>query len=101
MSWFQSFEIRAGRRANRIEPTANVDLCVGFAAEMARSVGVRGFLIPAQDGELRVATLNYEPVQWVTSDRAANFTPEFLERGHHFLGVIASERLLLMLKSTV
>jgi hypothetical protein len=79
MSWFQSFEIRAGRRADGVEPAADVYLRMSFAAEMACSIGVCSLLIPAQNGELGVTTLNYEPVQRVVGDGAADFATEFLE----------------------
>jgi hypothetical protein len=79
MSWFQSFEIRAGRRADGIEPAADVYLRMSFAAEMACSIGAGGFLIPAQNSKLGVTALNYEPVQWVVGDGAADFATEFLE----------------------
>ena len=78
-------EIWLGRGADGIEPAADIDLGVGFSAEMPGSIRVRVVFVPAEHCELNVAALNYEPVHRVVGDRTADFASEFLKRGHDFI----------------
>ena len=71
-----SGEVRLGWQTNRLEPAANVDLRVGFSAEMAGSGRIRSIGIPPKYSELGITALDHEPVIWVISDPAADFALE-------------------------
>jgi len=75
-------KIGLGRRAGRVEPSADIDLRMGLTAEVSRARRVRNFRLPTQDGELGVSALNDEPVHRVVGDVPANFAAKFLKGGH-------------------
>jgi hypothetical protein len=77
-------EIRFGRRTDRVEPSADVHLCMRLPAEVTCSVGIGGFLFPPENRELNIATLNHEPMHGLVGDGAADFASEFLKSGHRF-----------------
>jgi len=68
-----------GGGANGFEPTADIDLGVGFAAEMAGGGAVGGGQVPLDHRELLISTLDYKPVDGIVSDDAANLALEFLQ----------------------
>jgi hypothetical protein len=78
----RSRELRLRGRANRLEPAANVDLRMGFSAEMAGSGCVRRIAIPLEHGEIGITALDHEPVIWVIRDPATNFASELLQGCH-------------------
>jgi hypothetical protein len=81
--WGGKVEIGFGRRADRIEPPADVYLGVGFTAEMPGADCVGGLGIPAMNRELRVATLYDEPVDGTSVHNSADFTSAFAHHCHH------------------
>jgi len=90
-------EIRLRRRANRLKPAAYVDLRVGFAAEVPSASRARGIYIPLEHRELRIATLNDNPVIGVVGDSSTDFTSEFLKSRHAIaLFSYGSTRLRIM-----
>src|ERR1700739_3628538 len=60
--------------ANRLKPAADVDLCVGFAAIMARMGGVGGLLGPFKYRQLLVAAMNDHPFHRVLAFLTAYLT---------------------------
>jgi hypothetical protein len=80
----RSHKVRPRRRAYRIKPAADVDLSVRLSAEVASADRIRGFQVPAENRQLRVATLNDEPVQRIIGHRSADLTSELLNLGHRF-----------------
>jgi hypothetical protein len=77
-------EIGFGRRAHGLKPAADINLSVSLSAEMARSICIGRVLIPAKNAKLSISALNHEPVHRVVRDRAADFAPKFLKRGHRY-----------------
>ena len=77
-------EVGEGGRAHGFEPAADVDLGVAFAAVVAGAGGFGGFVGPLEYGEVGITALDYEPADGIAGDDAANFTSEFLKRGHGF-----------------
>jgi len=53
-----------------------------FSAEMACAWRIRGFWIPLEDGNLRIAALNHKPMVRAARDPAADFASEFLKSCH-------------------
>ena len=53
---------------------------MALSAEVACSRGICVRRVPFENRELRIATLNHEPVNRIVGDDAADFTSEFLER---------------------
>jgi hypothetical protein len=78
-------EVWFRRRTYRVKPSANVHLSVGFPAEVPCSGRICGLRIPFENSELRLAALNHKPVNRIAGYRSADFTSEFLKRGHKFL----------------
>ena len=76
------------RRAYRIEPSADVHLGVGFTAEVPGGSCIRRFRIPAVNCELRVPTLNNEPVDGMAVYNSADFTSVFPHRCHQSLSLL-------------
>ena len=77
-----SREVGFGRRADRLEPPADIDLGMRFSTEMAGARGTRGGRVPLEYRELGIAALNDKPVIWAVSDPATDFASEFLESCH-------------------
>ena len=80
-------EARLRRRAHRVEPAADVDLGVSFAAIMPGSGRVGGFRTPPVHGKLGISTPNHEPVDRITGHASADFTSEFPQGCHAFSSV--------------
>lgn len=78
----RSRKVRLRRRANCFKPSANVDLGMGFSAEVASSRGIRSFRLPLENTELGITALNHKPVVRAISDPSADFASEFLKRCH-------------------
>ena len=57
-----------------LEPAADVDLRVGFAAIVARARRIGGFLGPFVDGQLRAVAVDDDPAHRIFALLAANFT---------------------------
>jgi len=75
---------RFRRRANGLEPAADVHLGVSFAAVVAGTLRVGGFGVPSVHGKRGISTLNHEPVSGVTGHKSADLTSEFLYGRHLF-----------------
>jgi len=73
-----------GRRANGFKPAADIDLGVGFAAEMPGSGAIGGSQFPLDDRELLISALDHKPMDWIITDDPANLALEFLQTGHAF-----------------
>jgi hypothetical protein len=58
-------EVADGWSARGLEPPADVDTCVGFAAVVARAFGRGRFGVPFQDLQLLLIALNQKPVDRV------------------------------------
>ena len=71
-----------GWYADRVEPAADEDLGVAFAAEMAGGGSARDLKIPLMHGELHVPTLDHEPVDRIGGYDSTDFTLELFQRGH-------------------
>ena len=82
-------EVWFRRRTNRVKPSANVHLSVGFPAEVPCSGRICGLRVPFENSELRIAALNHKPVNRIVGHRSADFTSEFLKRCHKLLIVSA------------
>jgi hypothetical protein len=74
----RSSENAFGRPTNRLKPTADIHLSVGFSTEMARSRVHGGSQIPLDDRELLISTLNDKPMNRILTDDPANLALEFL-----------------------
>src|SRR5260221_12190527 len=85
-------EVRFRRRTHRVKPSADVDLSVGFPAVVARAGRIGRLRVPFEHRELRIAALNHKPVNWRAGDCSADFTSEFLKRGHQILIVSKAAR---------
>jgi len=70
------------RRTNRFKPAADIDLRMGFSAEVASSTCIRLIESPLEHAELGITALDHEPVIWVISDTATNFASVLLKSGH-------------------
>ncbi|PYV99926.1 MAG: hypothetical protein DMG89_06175 [Acidobacteria bacterium] len=53
-----------------------------FSTEVASSGSIRGFQIPLEHSEFRVAVFNDKPVIWVIGDSSADFASELLKSSH-------------------
>jgi hypothetical protein len=60
-------------------------LSVRFPAEVASFGRTSSLKIPLGNSELRISTSNDKPVSRIARYCSADFTPEFLKRGHQFL----------------
>src|SRR6185437_5775583 len=78
-------EVRLGRRAHGLKPAADVDLRVGFAAEMASAGCVGSCGVPDLHGERRWPALDEEPVDRIGGRETTDFTAIFLQRCHQSL----------------
>lgn len=78
----RSYEVRLRRRANRFEPSADVDLGVSFSTEVPRTGSVGGFGIPLKNSELGFAALNHKPMTGVIGHTPADLASEFLKSTH-------------------
>jgi hypothetical protein len=81
-----SFENRLWRRTERFKPSADVNLGVGFAAEMAGGGAIGGGQIPFDDCEFLISTLDYKPMNRIRTDDPANLALEFFQARHAFSG---------------
>lgn len=77
-----SCEVRLWRRTYRFKPAANVDLGMGFSAEMAGTGCIRCFRIPLQNTQVGIIALNNEPMNRGICDPAADFASELLKSCH-------------------
>lgn len=75
-------EVRFRRRTNRFEPSADVNLRMGLAAEVARTGSICGIHVPSENRELRIVALDHKPVNGAGAAPAADFASEFLKRCH-------------------
>jgi len=78
----RSGKVGLGRRTYRLKPSANVNLGVSFAAEMAGFGAAPCVRIPLEHAELVVAALNDEPMGRVIGHASAYFAPKFLKSRH-------------------
>ena len=80
-----SCEIRLRRRTQGIEPAAYVHLRVRFTAVMPCSGGIRRRRVPAENGELRGAALDYKPMTRIVRFGAAHFASVLVSRRHRLV----------------
>jgi hypothetical protein len=60
--------------AIRFKPAANINLRVTLTAVVARAFGVRRFLVPLEDVELQIATVDHDPSARIVTLQSANLT---------------------------
>jgi hypothetical protein len=68
-----------GRHAYGFKPTADIDLSMGFATEMAGVGAHGGSHVPLDDGKFLISALDHEPTDRILTDDAANLALEFLQ----------------------
>lgn len=69
-----SLVINSCLAAIRLEPTADIDLGVGFAAVVARAPLVGGFLVPLENRQLFITTVDHNPPHGILAFLSADFT---------------------------
>ena len=72
------------RRADGFKPTADIDLGVRLATEMAGGGTIGGGQVPLDYRELLISALDHIPMNGIVTDDAANLALEFLQTGHTF-----------------
>jgi len=86
VSRLERLERGSWRYAHGFKPAADVDLGVGFSAEMTSGGACCGGRIPFDHRELLVSTLDNKPVDRILIDNPANLTLEFFQTRHAFSG---------------
>jgi hypothetical protein len=77
-----SDEVGFRRRANGIEPPADVNLSVAFATEVARTGRICSLGVPFEYRQLGIPALNDKPMNRIIGYRATDLTSEFIEGRH-------------------
>jgi len=85
-------EVWLRRRTHGVEPSADVHLGVGFAAEVPCPIRICGRRVPPENGQLGIATSNHKPVCGIVGHDSADFTSVFVKRCHRSLMVTLSDR---------